>query len=453
MASARIKAFLLFGIAPLVAGSRLMAQPLQGSVDSTVLSAGEAKAFSAAVAPMAGAQASQTAPNQAAPGVLGVFDAESDADMSVVTARLSTKPAWEGVTLEDHGSFIQFVLKDTIVPHPGQFVEGKGSWVKKLAAYQLSPTEGAVRIFVQGSATEILKAASAEILNDRVVVTIDHRMLTAPAKEGAAVEVKEMTNAPAFTPADMIKGSKAEEPTIGSNALDLTSKLNAVAIFSAVMLMGLVAAHSLRVVRRRKRAAAGPQESFEMKSLTSFSLAPKQRLTLVDVCGERILLSISPMGVNYITTIGTNNRRSQPQALISEPTIRLPAEIQPYFQKSATMSEPQIDLKPAPQVTSNRREESRGGSSKQVTSPKMRAYEAEEDEPRRQPERGPAPKSQRNPTSTINYAVTDDGIRNVNGQLERESKSGKDNSRDISDVTKMIREKLKNLSSIAPQME
>ena len=451
MASVPLKALLLFSLAPLVAGSQLAAQPLQGSVDATVLSAGEAKALLPATPAGVGAPPMQAAIAQGAPGVLGVFDAESDADMSVVTARLSTKPLWEAVTLEDHGSFIQFVLKDTIVPHPGQFVEGKGSWIKKLAAYQLSPTDGAVRIFVQGSATEILKAASAEILNDRVVVTLDHKMLAPPVKEGAALEVKEMANAPALTPADMIKGSKAGEPTIGSNALDLTSKLNAVAIFSAVMLIGLVAAHSLRVVRRRKRAAAGPVESFEMKSLTSFSLAPKQRLTLVDVCGERILLSVSPMGVNYITTIGGNNRRGPVQAVVAEPSIRLPAEIQPYFQKSATMSEPQIDLKPAPQVANTRREEPR--TNKAVTSPKARSYESNEEEPRRQSERGQSPKAPRNPTSTINYAVTDDGIRNISGQLERESKPGKEHSREISDVTKMIREKLKNLSSIAPQME
>lgn len=382
----------------------------------------------------------------AKPVVLGIYDAEADAEMTVVTARLSEKPAFESVKLEDHGSFFQVVLPNVVVPHPGQFNDGKGPYAKKIAAYQLSPTDGAIRIFTEGDSKALFAATTAEILNDRLVVTIDHRNLPAALKTGGATDAAaingvttESAKSGDLTPADLARAPNTT--SVGSNVIDLSSRLNSVAIFSGVMLLGLLGLYFSKSIFRRRRGGADASESFQMKTLSFMPLAPKQRLALIEICNEKILVGVSPGQISYLTTINGTAKRSGQQAIVAEPSVGLPAQIQQYFQKQVPAVNSTVELKASPSTNFSETPELKNVPAKK-TSRQATSVAA-----------GELTQSAKEPARRINVAITDEGIEPRQAPLNKRSRaeSHSEEPKDIGDVTRIIREKLKNLSQVTPK--
>lgn len=376
------------------------------------------------------------------PVILGVYDSEADADMTVITARLSEKPSFTDLKLEDHGAFFQIVLPNVIVPHPGQFNSAKGPYAKKLAAYQISATDGALRIFTEGDSKVLAAATTAEILNDRVVVTIDHRLLpskdpTAALLDQSSTTAEGLTSGD-LTPADLARTSSATGLGIGANVVDLSSRLNSVAVFSAIMLLGLLALYFSKGFLRRRRGGAENGETFQMKILSSMMMAPKQRLALIEICNERILVGVSPGQLSYLTTLNSNAKR-QPAFGLSEPSVGLPPQLQQYFQRQSPAATPTVDLKPAP-IT----------MLEDDVDPKLASRKISRQNPAIEPQRNLARET---PARRINVAISDDGIES---RLEPQTRRPKNETRvddggDIGDVTRIIREKLKNLSHVTPK--
>jgi len=196
------------------------------------------------------------------------------------------------LAFEAHGSFLQLKLPSTFVPKSGEFVDLKSPYFTKAVAFQSGSEEGAVRIFVKGKAEDYLKSTVADILGKKVIVTLDHQTLNGGDKVVALPDEKseEKKDAAALT-------------GFGGFDQSLKSKMAGVAIFCTVMLVALVLLFLARPFIRKRFKAKTQRSGTDMETLSIHPISPKQKLTLVKVGGEKILLAVSPESVSYIKTI------------------------------------------------------------------------------------------------------------------------------------------------------
>lgn len=305
---------------------------------------------------------------------LGLIDAESEQNLSLVTARFNKTVPWDKFEIEEHGTFLQIKFANTIVSNSGAFFEGNSPYVKKIAAFQVDETTGALRLFVTKEASKVKLATKVESLGDRIVVTVDHDRLAqlllptevaaasvvSPAAESNANKIPAPENA---KPSDLVKEQTPPMPKIGEglSQFDLRDKAIVATVFSGAMLvlMGLV-----MVIRRfRRRLPASNQAAVApatMKMLSSLAIAPKQRLTLIQVGDEQILVGVSPDSVNYITTVGRKTQATFSDHLIEpkqDVAMQLNRPAQKTLQGSRPMTEPNIAAE-APVETKRKKPES-----------------------------------------------------------------------------------------------
>ncbi len=412
----------------------------------------------------------QTAPASPVLLTLGPIDAESDQKQTVITMRFDTKPGFTKPVVEAHGSFLEVQLPHTMVLKPNQFMEAKSPYIRKFAAFQIDEDHAALRLFVTKEAEYLLPAASVDILENRVIVIIDHAkaekeldanfsgvpvqggptpeqvakstvvrndipdpigLIGPKTKEKAAADAAAAANAekaaepaaataaaaPASAPAAETEAvakvetkaakapaapaAKEEAKEAPRWADSLESKLVAVTIFVALMLLLLIALKSWRKVAAKTIA---PGSDFSLKTLATHALGPKQRITVIQVGSEQILLGVSPDSINFLTALnrGPNNgmQMSMPQSIDSQVLQRT--------------------LSPAPK---------RAPRAEGLAEPlaKSRAEPKADNKPE--------------PGSSIRYGVGDAGIKNFKDGAPREQES-------FEDVTRMIRKKLKDLPKV-----
>ena len=351
------------------------------------------------------------APKSSSGTSLGEISTDVEADLTVVTVRLNNKPQWNEVSLEEHGTFLQIKLPKTQIPASGEFIDGNGPYLKKIATFQLQDDDGALRFFLSLDASKAKMATSAELLGDRLVITIDHKkieQLMAPqtAKGDAAtadeIVAKTVVDKSLPAPSEQIASAKDTDlksqqgAAIDASNTELYARLAKAAAFCAVMFVGLIGFQIFR--SRRVRGSSpfrGKAESnpVAMKVLSSINIGQKQKLTLVQVGNQQILLGVGPESVNLITTID-----QQPSASRN-------------FSMALESANPQgtVRLKSADDIVPQ----------KPVRRPAT---------PTLQPKADQAVKGSR-----INVAVGDEGIK------ESAPVSKTD------DITKMLRERLRNL--------
>ena len=83
-------------------------------------------------------------------------------------------------------------------------------------------------------------------------------------------------------------------------------KTMAMLFFVLALLVGV-----LFVLKRFSFNRRDVKGNITMTVLSSLSLSPKDKIEVVDVQGERILLSISPSGVNFLTKINADSETSE----------------------------------------------------------------------------------------------------------------------------------------------
>lgn len=462
---------------------------------------------------------------------LGLVDGESDDKGTTITVRLDKKPAWETVPeLQNHGAFLQLVLPETLVPEPGKFFDGGSPFVPKIAVFQLTPSEAGIRFFLARDAAKTRAALSAALLDNRIVLTLDHQKLASGLAEGrpaerpgpvaasatpaeqaatetpdevpdyvdAIAKVESAESVIARTqidhelppPAEVLKAeapvsaavassggaaspaaktsvaeaevksaSAAPKPGVskvaagrgpaaavplapveadgslkrlGANAgIDLREKLVQVTLFFGAMFGLLLLSFAMRsTLRRRTRAATGEQP-IDMKMLASLPLAARQKLSLVQVGDERILIGVTPESVTFIANL------SKQVAPAGFGKILADAE-----QLAASAREPRtLPMAPAPKpklkdLPGNDEESLR---EKPASRPMARVAQAA----------APVPAAKKPAPQRVNIAVGDDGPKEVAAVKRSKPADDKPASREsVDDVTKMIRDKLRQLKSI-----
>lgn len=403
------------------------------------------------------------------------IEGESDKALSIVTVALAGKPDWASPSVEDHGTFVQILLPSTIVPSPGTFLDANSPYITKIAAFQVpnattgQPTDAAVRLFVNRDAAAVKQALVSEILTDRVVVTLDHKKLDAAlasagqiANPSASDSKIETGNAP--TPAELVRIESDQKidsapplesswSTVGVKVPDLSNKLAIVSGFSLFMLalLGIVYKwRRLNPFSQRARESAGNPIRFKniikhrvpesedgddfardtvkmtMKTISSMAVGPRQKLTLVQVGNETVLLSISPTGVQFLTNVSNGANRipsyDMTQVQGSRQIERLPEA------KSKSFEE---------RIDHDDLEEAFAAATQGLT-------DVQKPVPAKSPLRVSA-RQGATVTKKVRVAVTDQGITNLETSETSPSQAA---TKPSDDITRLIREKLRNLPVI-----
>jgi flagellar biogenesis protein FliO len=335
---------------------------------------------------------------------LGAVTTEIDGDLTIVTARLNRSPDWKNLDIEEHGTFLQVRLPNTQVPASGEFLDGSGPFLRKLASFQTGADDGALRLFINQDAAKAKLASSAELLGDRIVITIDHKkleQLISPTENKVTPAVVQPVSSgdqqTALVSSQPSTPSQAE--TKRSTALpsqNLYAQLTKGAAVCALLFIGLLYAQFFKSRKARRGGTAKSGDYLEpatMRVLSSISIGQKQKLTLVQVGGQQLLLGVTVDSINLLTNIDQRATTTQ-------------------FSRALENANPDAEIKlksPAELTPATKRQP--------LTASTVKARSLG-------PTKG----------SSINVAIGEDGPVNV-----------RSNSKKDDDITKILRDRLRNL--------
>jgi flagellar biosynthetic protein FliO len=335
---------------------------------------------------------------------LGAVTTEIDGDLTIVTARLNRSPDWKNLDIEEHGTFLQVKLPNTQVPASGEFLDGSGPFLRKLASFQTGVDDGALRLFINQDAAKAKLASSAELLGDRIVITIDHKkleqLISPPENKVTPAVVQPVSSGEQQT---ALTSSQPTTPTQTENrrstalpSQNLHAQLTKGAAVCALLFIALLCAQFFKSRKARRGGAAKSNDYLEpatMRVLSSISIGQKQKLTLVQVGGQQLLLGVTAESINLLTSIDQRGTATQFSRALenanpdAEIKLKSPAELTPAAKRQ-------------PLTASTVKARSLG------------------------PTKG----------SSINVAIGEDGPVNV-----------RSNSKKDDDITKILRDRLRNL--------
>jgi flagellar biogenesis protein FliO len=197
-------------------------------------------------------------------------------------------------------------------------------------------------------------------------------------------------------------------------------------------------------MRRRAVAASGGEEPISMKMLGSLALASRQKLSLIQVGDEKILIGVGPDSVTFIANVGRGEGRVQ---RLTEATLaKAIPQAQPRLAafESVLAREAAAPLEQAPKLKKIPGNDEASLRDEPEAAPPVKKPEPA---PRREAPKRPAP-------SRVNVAVGEDGVQdlrtaNATAGARPKDDSAKPASREsVDDVTKLIREKLRQLKTI-----
>jgi flagellar biogenesis protein FliO len=380
----------------------------------------------------------QTADSKPNPISLGIIDGESSDKMSVVTIRLNSKPEWETLPkIEAHGSFMQIELPNTIAPEPGKFFDGNSPIIKKIVVLQISPNKSAVRMFLSHDANIVKEASEVEILDKRLVITTDHNGVKNNIAKTPLLKINDkddktlmasQADLPPENPTPPVQEQQHQSPIAGS-PFHLKEHLSNIAVFFAVMFLMLIASWGLKPIMARRRLSnlATGQGPVEMKLLNSLPVAAKQKLSLVQIGNQQILIAISPDQVNLITKIDNSASSTNTLSQSHQNTLRVRPSIQQIQAAGLNNGESTFNQHLSKSIKNSQ--------------PVVETKKEENNLP---------PQTNLGRGDRINLAIGDNGIEEKKHRA-KSSKNPKTSTvadspvKSIEDVTKLIREKLKNL--------
>ncbi len=407
---------------------------------------------------------------------LGEIDIETENNLSIVTIRLDQSPEWKTLgPIQNHGAFFQLTLPGTIVPEPGKFYDLGKPYLAKVGVFQISPSDAAIRLFTASeyNSTEIFKGLKTEILGSRILITFDHQAIgpanakgqnqheigppyitNKPSADEVIAKTKVREDLPA--PADMVK------LTYVSSAPSTRSYLSKLAIVGAFLTSLILISIGIRTTLRRKTSALKNMDTgVTLKTLASMALAPRQKVSVIQVGNEKILLGLTPDSITFLTSLSQDQSRPVPARSTHHSAPQLPSD--PVVFK--TEGEKFPNQKPTGLSRT-------GGFSalvrddketlKQIESPRLKKIPGNDEATLRTRKvqsdvskidlTAPKPFGQKMAPrgNQINISIGEDGVKDVSRRngLTTQSNQGSPPQETIDDVTRLIREKLKNFKTI-----
>ncbi|MFK7824202.1 MAG: flagellar biosynthetic protein FliO [Oligoflexales bacterium] len=383
---------------------------------------------------------------------------ESGKKLSIVTIYLNRKPKWKKIDLESHGTFLQLSLKNTLVPKPGKFYDIDSPYFSKMVLIQSENNEAVIRVFTNQEASLLAKASDIDILNKRIVLTANHDYLTkliannVNGKEnqdsGESGSKNPVENKPNETknseepnkPFALDTETMPSELIANSNDDTFRSKLIIAAYFSIAMILLLLLSLTWRRLVINKKLLS-PRGNIPMQALNQLVLAPKQKLSLVQVGHEKLLLSVSPEGISLITHIPEKSRKPEnPKTSFGEADKE---KMQTIMMRNLGRQQ-QLSESKAPKYQPNHKNapatETNFESPRKVPSQLQRRVETS---PQKNQKTANKPQAKKK----IEYAIDDDGIHKTSKPKKKTPQSNT-TQKAIDDVTQLIRDKLKSLPKI-----
>ncbi len=413
--------------------------------------------------------------------VLGAVDGETFDQMTIINIRFNEKPEWATIPkVEDHGMFLQITLPNTLVTEPGKFFDGAPPHFPKIAIIQSTPQDAAVRIFTVQPAGTVRDSSKTEILGNRLIMSLDHKKLETllgstgggsdvqlvgppvpPATSSASAEsiidstkIRTDIAAPSLV---LKKEAKTSGLTGGGTELGLGDKLTKVALFSGFMFFILICAWVAKPFLKKKKKLLdkdnNPILSFE--TVATMPLNPRQKLMVIQVGNDRILLGVGADSINFLTNLSTNGTQ-QPQ--IASQASKVVQALGTRKFEDTFISNESVDLVPRPQLKNIEGNDVASLSQpprKAISEPaptKTRASKAFDEQVEIDLEekvqanmKRPARNTQ--PGSRLNIRIDDSGATKLSGKSSSK-KPPEEKKQAIDDITSIIREKLNSLRTI-----
>jgi flagellar biogenesis protein FliO len=276
---------------------------------------------------------------------------QADQGSTSLELTLSSPISNSDVQQNEHGSFLQIDLPNTIVSNSGVFHDGKGPYVKKYVAFQVSPKDSAIRLFFDQKAASIQEGSYLDVLENRVLFTIKHdqtsaaldkaeRLLALSAKKPKTIKTGG-GNGPETTLAMSPASSKLPEsaptkdlmtstpPSLEKAGLfgvksKLNKKLMIVAAFSGGMLLLLALVLMLKPYLR-KNLNLEDKEKLKISTVAVHNLSSKQKIAVIRVGAEDLLIGITNQGISLLKDLApTPAPAAEPRKLMSSRSAGMP---------------------------------------------------------------------------------------------------------------------------------
>jgi flagellar biogenesis protein FliO len=416
--------------------------------------------------------------------VLGTVDGETFDQMTIINIRFNEKPEWESVPkVEDHGMFLQITLPNTLVNEPGKFFDGAPPHFPKIAIIQATPQDAAVRIFTVQPAGSVRDSSKTEILGNRLIMSLDHKKLETILGSNGSENEAQLVGPPVpptaarLTAESVIDSTKIRTdiaaPSLvlkketksaalvgGGTDLGLGEKLTKVAFFSGFMFFILICTWVAKPWLKKKKLIKDKDNNpiLAFETVATMPLNPKQKLMVIQVGNDRILLGVGSDSINFLTNLSGGQQIHAPAhtQISSQASKVVQALGTRKFEDTFTSNE-SVDLIPRPQLKNIEGNDvatlsqSSRRNMNELTQPSARASKAFSEEVEIELEEKVQSNSKRSarntqPGSRLNIRVDDTGATKLATKCSK--KQPEENNQAIDDITSIIREKLNSLRTI-----
>lgn len=216
--------------------------------------------------------------------------AETDNKVSIINLHFGEKLGWHrrDVVQTANKAFVQFALPGVTLAESEKFFESKSPYVEKIAAYKNDKGEVTIRMFTKVDGNLVKESGFLEVLDKRLLYTVDHGFIEkrlSSIKAGKALEQQKQVAAAKVPATETSPYLKLKYAAAGLGAL----------------LMFLLMFLSWRRFARNIALNKQGGEAIRMELLSSMHISPKQKLSLIQVGGEKILLGIGPEQINVLS--------------------------------------------------------------------------------------------------------------------------------------------------------
>lgn len=212
---------------------------------------------------------------------LSLIETQYENQKAKVLLHFNKKINTSSFSLLSHPGFVQIDLPSTNTSESGKFLDGDSKIIAKVAPFQVSPDKSIVRIYTTKKFNESKNNPPKTLVNDKTLtILLKKEKLTAAAPVALS------------------------DDTFNNYII----KLSLLALALLLVLLGYLT--TKRFNRNRMINSSGNNYT-TLKLINQIHLSPKIKLTVVQVGGENILLSVSPDGASMLTKIKVSSETSQ----------------------------------------------------------------------------------------------------------------------------------------------
>lgn len=427
-------------------------------------------------------------------------DAEVAQDQTIIHVQFDGPPSWKNVTeIQDHSSFTQILLPDSIAGMPGKFLDVEGFAVAKVGIFQSSGTSVGIRIFPKSGQKIANDTIKTEVLGSRLIILIGGQpkfgsvppslkfvgppnlprdepkvvanlpLESVDTSESAVVNLEVDRKADAQPIAkERIQGIEDKINGLGKPIEAEKNVVDSITVKATLFIVGLILL-SLILLTQKKFKMLRDFRQVDLKdstiiNLSSLHVSQKHKLTLIQVGYERFLIGVSPSGISLLTNIDQKQKESNSNTEIVQKGIHQSLGSSQHIEKM-NIKPSFIEQLEGPDFEPIEKSRTLEKSSSQINnyvSPKYSKSSSTSN-----PQQGEKvslrmesrPNSNDTAPKRLRISIDDEGIKDLSPRREKQAISKISNKEKpnmakniennaIDDVTKLIRDRISGLRKI-----